>query len=68
MKPLQINLPDDVIERFEKLYKEQGGDNYISVNTNEVKGHDALFTDLLVLGLDELEVGEAEFPDDVEQE
>lgn len=68
MKPLQINLPDDVIQRFEKLYKEQGGDNYVSVNTNEVKGHDALFTDLLVLGLDELEVGEAEFPDDVEQE
>lgn len=64
MKTLQINLPDAVIERFEKLATEQGGDNYVSVNTNEVSGQDALFTDLLVLGLDELEAGEAEFPDD----
>ncbi len=66
MKTLQINLPDDVMERFEKLAREQGGTHYVSVNTNEVTGHDALLTDLLILGLDELEVGEAEFPDDVE--
>lgn len=66
MKTLQINLPNDVVERFEKLAKEQGGDHYVSVNTNEVNGYDALFTDLLILGLDELEAGEAEFPDDVE--
>jgi hypothetical protein len=64
MKTLQINVPDNVMERLEKLSSEQGGDNYVSVNTNEVSGKDALFTDLLVLGLDELEAGEAQFPDD----
>jgi hypothetical protein len=65
MKTLQINIPDDVMDRLEKLASKQG-DNYVSVNTNEVGGRDALFTDLLVLGLDELDVNEAEIPDDVE--
>lgn len=66
MKTLQINLPDAVVARFERLAVEQG-EAYISVNTTEVSGKDALFTDLLILGLDELDVGEAEFPDDVEE-
>jgi hypothetical protein len=63
MKTLQINVPDEVMARLEKLATEQGGDNYVSVNTNEVNGRDGLFTDLLILGLDELQAGEAEFPD-----
>ncbi len=63
MKTLQINVPDDVMARLEKLVTEQGGDDYVSVNSNEVSGRDGLFTDLLVLGLDELQAGEAEFPD-----
>jgi hypothetical protein len=63
MKSLQVNIPDHLMERFEKLVASQGGDNYVSVNTDEVTGSDALFTDLLVLGLDELEAGEADFPD-----
>ena len=63
MKALQINVPDEVMARLEKLATEQGGDNYVSVNSNEVSGRDALFTDLFVLGLDELEAGEADFPD-----
>jgi hypothetical protein len=64
MKMLQINIPDELMNRLEKLAVEQGGSNYVSVNTNEIKGKDALFTDLLILGLDELEAGEASFPDD----
>jgi len=64
MKTLQINLPDEVMARLEKLANEQGGDTYVSVNSSEVSGRDALFTDLLILGLDELAAGEAEFPDD----
>ncbi|RKZ45670.1 MAG: hypothetical protein DRR16_10085 [Candidatus Parabeggiatoa sp. nov. 3] len=64
MKTLQINVPDQLMERLEKLASEQGGENYVSVNSNDVNGKDALFTDLLVLGLDELDAGEAEFPDD----
>ncbi len=64
MKTLQINIPDHLMERLEKLASEQGGENYVSVNSNDVNGKDALFTDLLVLGLDELDAGEAEFPDD----
>jgi hypothetical protein len=64
MKTLQINLPDEVMARLEKLANEQGGDSYVSVNSSEVNGRDALFTDLLILGLDELEAGEAAFPDD----
>jgi hypothetical protein len=63
MKTLQINLPDEVMERFEKLLAKQDGDNYVSVNTDEVSGKDALLTDLLILGLDELQAGEAEYPD-----
>lgn len=65
MKTLQINLPDAVVDRFEKFALQQGS-NYVSVNSSEVSGQDALFTDLLILGLDELDAGEAEFPDDVE--
>ena len=64
MKTIQINLPTEVIERFEKLATEQGGDNYVSVNTTKVQGRDALFADLLVLGLDQLEDGEAQYPDE----
>jgi len=64
MKTLQINVPDQLMERLDKLSSEQGGDNYVSVNTNEVNGKDGLFTDLLILGLDELDAGEAEFPDE----
>ena len=66
MKTLQVNLPDEVMKRIETLAAEQGGPNYVSVNSNEVRGYDALLTDLLILGLDELDVGESQFPDDVE--
>ncbi len=66
MKTLQLNIPDDVMVRIEKLAAEQGGPNYVSVNSNEVQGRDALLTDLLILGLDELDVGESQFPDDIE--
>ncbi len=62
MKTLQINLPDEVAARFEQLAAAQG-DDYASVNTSEVTGRDALFTDLLVLGLEELTAGEEAFPD-----
>jgi hypothetical protein len=63
MKTLEVHLPDEVVVRFEKLVASRGED-YVSVSTNEVKGRDALLTDLLILGLDELEAGESEFPDD----
>ena len=63
MKTLEINLPDDVAARFEKLATQQG-DDYVSVSASEVTGRDALLTDLLVLGLDELAAGEDDFPDD----
>ena len=63
MKTLQIQLPDEIATRFEKL-AEQQGDDYESVNSDDVKGRDALFTDLLVLGLEELTAGEDDFPDD----
>jgi hypothetical protein len=66
MKKLEVSLPDDVVARFEKLFVEQGGNGYVSVNSNDVSGRDALVTDLLILGLDELAAGEAEFPDDVD--
>ncbi len=65
MKTIQVNVPDNVIERFEK-FAQQRGDDYESVNTDEVKGRDALFTDLLMFGLDELEVNESEIPDDID--
>ncbi|GEM_PF-799613 len=68
MKTLTVNIPNTVMERIEKLAAEQGGPNYISVNSDEVRGLDALLTDLLMLGLDELDVGESQFPDDVENE
>ena len=64
MKTLQINIPDALMERIDKLITDQGNNDYISVNSDEICGKDALLTDLLMLGLDELEVGEAEFPDD----
>ncbi len=66
MKKLEVSLPDDVVARFEKLFVEQGGNGYVSVNSNDVSGRDALVTDLLILGLDELAAGEAQFPDDVD--
>lgn len=66
MKKIEVSLPDSVVERFEKLFAEQGGSSYVSVNTNDVSGRDALFTDLLILGLDELAAGEDQFPDDVD--
>lgn len=65
MKTLSITLPDDVVERFEKLAA-QRGEGYVSVNTNEVSGRDALFADLLMFGLDELEVSDSEIPDDID--
>lgn len=65
MKTLEINLPDNVVARIEKLAAEQG-DGYASVNSTEVTGRDALLTDLLVLGLDELAAGEDDFPDDAD--
>ncbi len=65
MKTLSITLPDDVIERFEKLAIQRGND-YVSVNTNEVSGRDALLADLLIFGLDELEVFDTDIPDDVD--
>jgi hypothetical protein len=65
MKTLQINLPDDVVERFKKVAAKRG-EGYVSVNCDEVRGQDALFTDLIILGLDELEAGESEFPDEDE--
>jgi len=64
MKSLQFQLPDAIAARVEKLVLEQGGD-YESVNAAELKGRDALLTDLLILGLDELSAGESDFPDDV---
>ncbi len=64
MKVAQISLPDELFERIERLAAEQGGPDYVSVNTDEVRGYDALLTDLLILGLDELEVGEAQFPNE----
>ncbi|EIJ42446.1 hypothetical protein BegalDRAFT_1566 [Beggiatoa alba B18LD] len=67
MKTIQINLPDDVLARFEKVAAQRGAD-YTSVNSDEVKGKDALFTDLIVLGLDDLAAGEEFYPDDVETE
>jgi hypothetical protein len=64
MQKLEANLPDSVHSRLQKLFTEQGGDNYVSVNSDEVKGHDALLTDLLMLGLEELLDTEAQYPDD----
>jgi len=63
MKTVQFNLPDEVADRLEKLLSAQSA-GYVSVNSTEVSERDALFTDLLILGLDELDVGENEFPDD----
>jgi hypothetical protein len=64
MQKLEANLPDSVHTRLQKLFAEQGGDDYASVNSDEVKGHDALLTDLLMLGLDQLIDTEAQYPDD----
>ncbi|OQW93161.1 MAG: hypothetical protein BWK79_12625 [Beggiatoa sp. IS2] len=63
MKTLEVQLPDEVIARFEKLVASRG-EGYVSVNTDEVGGRNALLTDLLILGLDELEAAESDFPDD----
>ncbi len=63
MKTITISVPDNVAQRLDKLVDALSED-YISVNTSEVTGQDALLTDLLILGLDEIAAGEAEFPDD----
>ncbi|MCP4700405.1 MAG: hypothetical protein GY862_26665 [Gammaproteobacteria bacterium] len=64
MKTLQFQVSDELSERLEKLAAQQGED-YASVNASELSGRDALFTDLLILGLDEIAAGEDEYPDDV---
>lgn len=64
MQTIQFQIPDDIYQRLEKFIATQG-DGYASVNT-DITGRDALLTDLLVLGLDEIDAGEEEFPDDVE--
>ncbi len=64
MQKLEVNLPDSVYNRLQKLFTDQGGDDYASVNTDEVKGYDALLTDLLTLGLEQLIDTEAQYPDD----
>jgi hypothetical protein len=63
MKTLQFQVPDEIAQRLEDLVAARA-ENYASVNT-EATGRDALLTDLLVLGLDELAAAEDEFPDDV---
>jgi hypothetical protein len=65
MKTVEIRVPDDMMTRLENLLASQGTD-YVSVNTNEVAGREALLTDLLILGLDALDAGETSFPDDDE--
>jgi predicted transcriptional regulator len=65
MKTLEFQIPDELAQRLDQLAASQGSD-YESVNTSEVKGRDALFIDLLMLGLDEIAAGEEDFPDDVE--
>jgi hypothetical protein len=67
MKTLQFQIPDEVYERLEKLAAQQGS-GYASVNTSEIGGRDALYTDLMILGLDELSAGEQDYPDDVEDQ
>ncbi|WP_353572139.1 hypothetical protein [Candidatus Albibeggiatoa sp. nov. BB20] len=64
MQKLEANLPNIVHNRLQKLFTDQGGNDYISVNSDEVKGHDALLTDLLMLGLDQLIDTEEQYPDD----
>jgi hypothetical protein len=64
MKTIEFQIPDDLYTRLEKFIAIQGAD-YASVNTAEVTGRDALLTDLMVLGLDEIAAGESDFPDDV---
>lgn len=64
MKTLQFQIPDEIAARVEKLILQRGAD-YESVNTEEIKGRDALLTDLVAVGLDEIMAGEADFPDDV---
>lgn len=65
MKTIQFQTSDEVAARLEKLLSAEG-EGYESVNTSEVHGRDALLTDLVLLGLDELDVQENEFPDDVD--
>lgn len=64
MKTIEFQIPDDLQARLDKLAA-QRGDDYESVISAELKGRDALFTDLLSLGLDEISAGEEDFPDDV---
>ena len=66
MKTVEIHVPDDVMKRLENLLATQGT-GYVSVNTSEVTGQEALLTDLLILGLDALDAGETTFPDDVDE-
>ena len=65
MANIQFEVPDEIAARLDKLAAQQGAD-YESVNASNLQGRDALLTDLLVLGLDELSAGEEEFPDDVD--
>ncbi len=65
MANIQFEVSDAIVERIDKLVAAQGAD-YESVNAAGLKGRDALLSDLLVLGLDELSAGEDEFPDDVD--
>lgn len=65
MKTVEIRVPDEVMTRLENLLTTQGT-GYVSVNTNDVLGREALLTDLLILGLDALDAGETSFPDDVD--
>ncbi|MEM7018487.1 MAG: hypothetical protein AAF512_14240 [Pseudomonadota bacterium] len=53
MKTFTFQAPDDIAERLEKLIASQG-DDYASVNTDDVKGSEALILDLVMMGLDEL--------------
>lgn len=66
MKKIEIGLPDEALAQLEKLIAERGK-NYVSVNTDEISGRDALLTDVFILGLDGLLAGENEFPDDVDE-
>lgn len=65
MKTIEFQTSDEIAARLEKLLQAEAN-GYESVNTSEVKDRDALLSDLILLGLDELDVQENEFPDDVE--
>ncbi len=65
MANIQFEVPDAIAERLNTLVAQQGA-GYESVNAAGLQGRDALLTDLLILGLDELSAGENEYPDDVD--